>query len=249
MLAGPLLAVAISSLWSVSTSKDSNKAFLHLMAWDQVFLLYLSAVTFHFYKCPWHMIHCIATWLVSSQPGQFCCGLLASCWWNNLILGLPYVRGSGYWYGRREQRESNGPDVVRKKRLRLSLAVGRGNGLPGSRVVRWPRLGWTSHCATSQTVPKASVTTAPTGRRKEGGKGRPWMIRIIWCQDWEITREDERKDDSEQGRWGDGFLGRCRGEERSIRTKDILVEGPGDLQFLVTSALKGGWLWESLAFS
>lgn len=78
VLARPLLVVEISSLWSVSTSKNSNKAFLHLMARDQVFLLYLSAVTFHFYKCPWHMIHCIAIWLVSNQPRQFCCGLLAA---------------------------------------------------------------------------------------------------------------------------------------------------------------------------
>lgn len=78
MLAMAFLEGAIISLWSVSTSKDSNQAFLHLVAWDQAFLLYLSAVTFHFYKYPWHMIHCIATWLVSNQPGQFCCGLLAA---------------------------------------------------------------------------------------------------------------------------------------------------------------------------
>jgi len=37
--------------------------------------------------------------------------------------------------------------------------------------------------------------------------------------------------------------------DRSGLDKDTMVEGPEDLQFLVTSALKGGWLRESLAFS
>lgn len=174
MLARSLLAVAISSLWSVSTGKNSSKGFLHLMAWDQVFLPYLSAVTFHFYKYPWHMIHCIATWLVSNQLGQFCCGL--QLWWNNLIPGFPYVRGLGYWCARRKQGECNEPVVARKKKISHSLAI-----LEEEMVFLvtawWDDHSWGGHPA----MPPARLTTAPTGRRKDEGKDRPWMVGITRC--------------------------------------------------------------------
>lgn len=153
MLARPLLVVAISSLWSSSTGKNSSKAFLHLVAWDQVFLPYLSAVTFHFCKYPWCMIQCIAIWLVSYQLGQFCCGL--QLWWNTLIPGFPYVRGLGHWCGRRKQGECIEPAVVRNKSLSCNLERG---------MVRWTQLGWTSSHATSQT--EHSSNREEKGRKK-----------------------------------------------------------------------------------
>lgn len=166
MLARPLLVVAISSLWSSSTGKNSSKAFLHLVAWDQVFLPYLSAVTFHFCKYPWHMIQCIAIWLVLYQLGQFCCGL--QLWWNTLIPGFPYVRGLGHWCGRRKQGECIEPAVVRNK-ISHSPAI--------LKEAWWDELSWGGYPA----MPPVRLSTAPTGRRREERKDRPWMVGISCC--------------------------------------------------------------------
>lgn len=62
-------------------------------------------------------------YLAGLQPARPVLLWLVSCWWNNLILGFPYVKGLGYRYGGRGQRECKGPDAARKERPSLSLAV------------------------------------------------------------------------------------------------------------------------------